>query len=66
MKSLIVVLAFVMTGCAAKKPVTSLVYVDIPCLNGPVVLEKCDWSSPPHCKKVTVLYKRGCERVAVK
>jgi hypothetical protein len=68
MKWLGIFLLLAFTGCAARREDKSLpdYLVDPPCLLKPVLLEKCDFESPPHCKQVRVIYKKGCERLKVK
>lgn len=54
-----------LTGCAGKH-VGHTYLIDPNCLNKPVELKQCDEQEPPHCKQVTVNYKKGCEKLVVK
>lgn len=55
-----------LAGCAPKKPVYPVIYIDAACLKEPVQLHGCDGADPPHCKLVKVIYAKGCERVSAK
>lgn len=66
MKFVVVGLLIVLVGCAAKKTVYPTIYVEPACVTQAIKLLNCDAQSPPNCKKITVVYKKGCERVSLK
>ena len=66
MKYWLFALIFITFGCAHKTQPLPAMYIDAVCLIGPIELERCDFESPPNCKKVKVHYKPGCERISAK
>lgn len=52
-----------LAGCASKHVVRPAMTLEPACLTQPVKLLDCDSSEPPHCKKIMLDYKRGCEQV---
>lgn len=53
-----------LSSCAAHRRGIDLV-IDCTLPPGAVRLRNCSGDSPPHCEKVTVTYKPGCERMVI-
>jgi len=63
--TVVILLAAVSVGCAAKKPVGVNLIIAIPCLSKDVELIGCTnlQNNPPTCHTAKVVYKKGCEVV---